>query len=150
GRYITQDPIGLAGGWSLYAYQPNPVNGIDPLGLSPADVALMRKKEQLHHQRAWDILSDTYDDMKRLNLGGPDQFFHCMAFCRVSKLNDACVSRAAKGLGYEKESRDYWLNIFGMYFRKVKLSHSEMIEDNNKDLAVNEHGLTCPFTQDCW
>ncbi|HFT7722845.1 TPA: RHS repeat-associated core domain-containing protein, partial [Escherichia coli] len=149
GRYITQDPIGLAGGWSLYAYPLNPVNGIDPLGLSPADVALMRKKEQLNHQRAWDILSDTYDDMKRLNLGGTDQFFHCMAFCRVSKLNDAGVSRSAKGQGYEKEIRDYGLNMFGMYGRKVKLSHSEMIEDNKKDLAVNEHGLTCPLTQDC-
>ncbi|WP_285896782.1 RHS repeat-associated core domain-containing protein, partial [Escherichia coli] len=149
GRYITQDPIGLAGGWSLYAYPLNPVNGIDPLGLSPADVALMRKKEQLNHQRAWDILSDTYDDMKRLNLGGTDQFFHCMAFCRVSKLNDAGVSRSAKGLGYEKEIRDYGLNMFGMYGRKVKLSHSEMIEDNKKDLAVNEHGLTCPSTTDC-
>ncbi|EGO3802667.1 RHS repeat protein, partial [Escherichia coli] len=149
GRYITQDPIGLAGGWSLYAYPLNPVNGIDPLGLSPADVALMRKKEQLNHQRAWDILSDTYDDIKRLNLGGTDQFFHCMAFCRVSKLNDAGVSRSAKGLGYEKEIRDYGLNMFGMYGRKVKLSHSEMIEDNKKDLAVNEHGLTCPLTQDC-
>ncbi len=149
GRYITQDPIGLAGGWSLYAYPLNPVNGIDPLGLSPADVALMRKKEQLNHQRAWDILSDTYDDMKRLNLGGTDQFFHCMAFCRVSKLNDAGVSRSAKGLGYEKEIRDYGLNLFGMYGRKVKLSHSEMIEDNKKDLAVNDHGLTCPSTTDC-
>ncbi|EOO4216977.1 RHS repeat-associated core domain-containing protein, partial [Escherichia coli] len=149
GRYITQDPIGLEGGWSLYAYPLNPVNGIDPLGLSPADVALIRRKDQLNHQRAWDILSDTYEDMKRLNLGGTDQFFHCMEFCRVSKLNDAGVSRSAKGLGYEKEIRDYGLNLFGMYGRKVKLSHSEMIEDNKKDLAVNDHGLTCPSTTDC-
>ncbi|EPR9939676.1 RHS repeat-associated core domain-containing protein, partial [Escherichia coli] len=149
GRYITQDPIGLEGGWSLYAYPLNPVNGIDPLGLSPADVALIRRKDQLNHQRAWDILSDTYEDMKRLNLGGTDQFFHCMAFCRVSKLNDAGVSRSAKGLGYEKEIRDYGLNLFGMYGRKVKLSHSEMIEDNKKDLAVNDHELTCPSTTDC-
>ena len=149
GRYITQDPIGLEGGWSLYAYPLNPVNGIDPLGLSHADVALIRRKDQLNHQRAWDILSDTYEDMKRLNLGGTDQFFHCMAFCRVSKLNDAGVSRSAKGLGYEKEIRDYGLNLFGMYGRKVKLSHSEMIEDNKKDLAVNDHGLTCPSTTDC-
>ena len=112
-------------------------------------VALIRRKDQLNHQRAWDILSDTYEDMKRLNLGGTDQFFHCMAFCRVSKLNDAGVSRSAKGLGYEKEIRDYGLNLFGMYGRKVKLSHSEMIEDNKKDLAVNDHGLTCPSTTDC-
>ncbi|ECW5368048.1 RHS repeat protein, partial [Salmonella enterica subsp. salamae] len=34
GRYITQDPIGGAGGWNLYQYPLNPVSKIDPLGLS--------------------------------------------------------------------------------------------------------------------
>ncbi|MEB0949567.1 RHS repeat-associated core domain-containing protein [Citrobacter sedlakii] len=33
GRYITQDPIGLRGGWNLYKYPLNPVQRIDPLGL---------------------------------------------------------------------------------------------------------------------
>ncbi|WP_141683143.1 RHS repeat-associated core domain-containing protein, partial [Gilliamella intestini] len=35
GRYITQDPIKLMGGTNLYQYCPNPVNCVDPLGLSP-------------------------------------------------------------------------------------------------------------------
>ncbi|VEA62816.1 protein RhsA [Salmonella enterica subsp. salamae] len=34
GRYITQDPIGLIGGWNGYAYPLNPVQHVDPLGLS--------------------------------------------------------------------------------------------------------------------
>nr|HAC6701229.1 DUF4329 domain-containing protein [Salmonella bongori serovar 66:z65:-] len=34
GRYITQDPIGLAGGWNLYQYPLNPIEKVDPLGLS--------------------------------------------------------------------------------------------------------------------
>ncbi len=33
GRYITQDPIGLQGGWNAYLYPVDPVRYIDPLGL---------------------------------------------------------------------------------------------------------------------
>jgi len=32
GRYITQDPVGLKGGWNLYLYPLNPVQNVDPLG----------------------------------------------------------------------------------------------------------------------
>lgn len=37
GRYITQDPIGLRGGWNLYVYIRNPIQQIDPLGLKGID-----------------------------------------------------------------------------------------------------------------
>jgi len=32
GRFTQVDPIGLAGGISLYAYAANPLNWLDPLG----------------------------------------------------------------------------------------------------------------------
>jgi RHS repeat-associated protein len=35
GRFITQDPIGLAGGENLYAYAPNPTGWMDPWGWMP-------------------------------------------------------------------------------------------------------------------
>lgn len=34
GRYITQDPIGLKGGWNPYTYPLDPVINVDPRGLS--------------------------------------------------------------------------------------------------------------------
>ncbi|MBB2334024.1 RHS repeat protein, partial [Escherichia sp. 93.0816] len=33
-QYRCVDPIGLRGGLNLYAYAPNPLSWIDPLGLS--------------------------------------------------------------------------------------------------------------------
>jgi len=35
GRYISQDPIGIAGGLNPYAYAPNPLTFADPFGLCP-------------------------------------------------------------------------------------------------------------------
>jgi uncharacterized protein RhaS with RHS repeats len=37
GRYITQDPIGLSGGLNNAIYPTNPIQKVDPLGLSPGD-----------------------------------------------------------------------------------------------------------------
>jgi RHS repeat-associated protein len=34
GRFISKDPIGFMGGANLYQYAPNPVEWVDPLGLS--------------------------------------------------------------------------------------------------------------------
>jgi len=40
GRFVTKDPIGFAGGVNLYAYvQNNPINRIDPTGLSSNDMS---------------------------------------------------------------------------------------------------------------
>ncbi|WKD25776.1 RHS repeat-associated core domain-containing protein [Pseudoalteromonas sp. KG3] len=36
-RFINQDPIGLVGGINHYQYAPNPVNWVDPFGLSCKD-----------------------------------------------------------------------------------------------------------------
>ncbi len=46
GRYITQVPIGLAGGINIYSYSLDPLLEVDPLGL--ATIKLDGKKIQVH------------------------------------------------------------------------------------------------------
>jgi RHS repeat-associated protein len=47
GRFISQDPIGLNGGENLYAYAPNSIRWVDPLGLNKADWRLFDSNGQL-------------------------------------------------------------------------------------------------------
>ena len=60
GRFISQDPIGLAGGINLYQYAPNPLVWVDPLGLSRSRTgkqtrlrALAEDPKQPGHIRGW-------------------------------------------------------------------------------------------------
>jgi hypothetical protein len=63
-RFTVQDPIGLEGGLNLYAYAPNPLIWIDPLGLTnalvtywppndgpfgPVEVSVMEKDTLIDH-----------------------------------------------------------------------------------------------------
>ncbi|TPQ45995.1 RHS repeat-associated core domain-containing protein [Burkholderia ubonensis] len=34
GRFVSKDPIGLAGGFNVYRYAPNPIAWVDPSGLT--------------------------------------------------------------------------------------------------------------------
>ncbi|WP_205297727.1 RHS repeat-associated core domain-containing protein, partial [Pantoea sp. Cy-639] len=45
GRFIRQDPISYVGGINLFAYAPNPIKWIDPLGLAVCRLNAADKKE---------------------------------------------------------------------------------------------------------
>jgi RHS repeat-associated protein len=76
GRYISQDPIGLLGGFALYAYVNDPLTWIDPLGLNKCGVGKYRDVGGHHiHAKAGfkghplyvagDALSISYEYMVR-------------------------------------------------------------------------------------
>ncbi|MEE5167405.1 RHS repeat-associated core domain-containing protein, partial [Pseudomonas alliivorans] len=57
GRFITQDPIGLDGGFNLYGYCRNPVAWIDPLGLDWNYFLTNSTGDTYYHGRASDNAS---------------------------------------------------------------------------------------------
>ncbi|WP_312951377.1 RHS repeat-associated core domain-containing protein [Superficieibacter sp.] len=55
GRFVVQDPIGLAGGVNLYSYVKNPLSYIDPLGLTGCSVNFSPKQLQKKFKHAIDF-----------------------------------------------------------------------------------------------
>ncbi|UXH42316.1 RHS domain-containing protein [Pseudomonas promysalinigenes] len=49
GRFSTQDPIGLEGGFNLYLYAPSPILWIDPMGLATYNTMPGIEGFQKHH-----------------------------------------------------------------------------------------------------
>ncbi|MGK9172617.1 RHS domain-containing protein [Yokenella regensburgei] len=134
GRYITQDPIGLKGGWNLYKYPFDPVNATDPLGLADDlfvfinSPGIQSELSKIMTNEPWymnsgetRILMNTLNDMTNWGLAQSDQFFHCTAFCRVSKSRTANKSNALV-MGVGKEMIDHakiFLDCMGMGINKV-------------------------------
>ena len=98
GRYITQDPIGLAGGWNVYRYAGNePVIHIDPKGLdiieTSADTALIGMPFGLAGLLlASNIADNSYQfgmemdfNVGGLHNGAADALRHCHWMCSMTK-----------------------------------------------------------------
>nr|WP_081667721.1 RHS repeat-associated core domain-containing protein [Serratia liquefaciens] len=52
GRFIRKDPIGYAGALNVYAYAPNPISWVDPLGLSPRCLTSRAARREAMRQAA--------------------------------------------------------------------------------------------------
>ncbi|MBH0743371.1 RHS domain-containing protein, partial [Salmonella enterica] len=57
GRYITQDPIGLEGGWNPYTYPLNSVVNIDPLGLKSCSERIVEAANELNDDPKYSYVS---------------------------------------------------------------------------------------------
>ena len=149
GRYITQDPIGLKGGWNLYNYPLDPVTGIDPLGLETCvinrdlavfgDSARSRNNPVTH---TFSVITDSNGDIihtyswgndANLNGWNIDQQIDLKsarealnsgkAECRSDIVDDKCVSAAFDILN-KKENN----HINGMVYFNCKTETTKLLD----------------------
>lgn len=80
GCYVSQDPIGLAGGIGLYQYVPDPLTWIDPLGLSCGRAGERIAKKHLK-KKGYKIIGSVQNksghgiDLVAVNRKGEIEFF---------------------------------------------------------------------------
>ena len=103
-RFISRDPIGLAGGMNEYGYvENNPLSMTDSLGLmgqgSGANGQQSRNVPALPPAQAAGATADfwrNYSDMRTANTIGADKYFHCKANCEATRRGRAGESMACR------------------------------------------------------
>jgi len=68
-RFIHQDPIGLVGGINHYQYAPNPVNWVDPFGLSCKEKYIVLGEGQAAVEIYANLMRDKFPDFEFRTIG---------------------------------------------------------------------------------
>jgi uncharacterized protein RhaS with RHS repeats len=157
GRYISQVPIGLAGGTNHYEYAGNPVSMVDPLGLETCALTPRGKMVGIGGHSALYISRGFVDTIGRnphltgmAVLYDPDGGYHQDVAKKLHKnskqncLADKVIipNQIAVGSGVDKEK-------FKNYHKKddVTMVCKDTTEEEEKELInkVYEHGHVDPF-----
>lgn len=113
GRFISQDPIGYAGGLNLFEYAPNPLNWVDPLGLAKkgAQSGGTPKQAQSKVRRGQAPAEITRIDEPEQSVPSSQWHAHCK--CGSGYNLDGSIHDKGKGdVTFSKKTKE-WLNDHG-------------------------------------
>ncbi|WP_431221813.1 RHS repeat-associated core domain-containing protein [Serratia sp. L9] len=109
GRFITPDPIGLMGGLNLYAYAPNPLIWVDPLGLKCTHSASNPKqahsaiKDKWGHPMSKRDMRELQNTVDRIKSNNPHYSNDGTTFGNTHSIGNPNSQRLDTGSGPYKE-----------------------------------------------
>ncbi|WP_460137712.1 RHS repeat-associated core domain-containing protein [Pseudomonas sp. S1_E04] len=123
GRYLTPDPVKLAGGINSYQYSPNPTGWVDPLGLNTCPGGDGCKPEVTANEPAKTVKADEGDAVLP-KTGGAERSAKYSANWKTANLNENIVKFA--GTDPTVTTTDKGKKIY-----KNPLNGVEVVEDIN-------------------
>ena len=140
GRFVSQDPIGLFGGFNLYTYVPNPLEWIDPLGLAGNRIKCVGHTPQktsatgravmqrmLKERRIRGINSSQIDSLRKPeDIPSTAQFFdtHTKQWYPITKAH----------MGHKEDAVTYWNREGGFHGARSDEVTSWMKDPDNYEL----------------
>ncbi|ENT2615739.1 RHS repeat-associated core domain-containing protein, partial [Shigella boydii] len=144
GRYITQDPIGLNGGWNLYKYPLNPINYAEKVWNNPNIITIGT------HGDPQSVYDENYNkiDVKTLanEVRNHPKFKHGMSVrllsCNTGKGNNSYAQQLADELGV----RVYDPDQYDWYYSNGKVEPWGGFYDANNQLQMDTNQPGNEFT----
>ncbi|MBV6290214.1 RHS repeat-associated core domain-containing protein, partial [Pseudomonas aegrilactucae] len=116
GRFISNDPSGYLGGYNLFAYTYDPINWVDPLGLSKKKEQGTPKQAQRKNEKKQGPSDITRIDEPEMSV--PNSQWHAHCKCGSGYNQDGTVHDKGKGdVTFSRKTID-WLNDHGWSIEK--------------------------------
>ncbi|MGY2211198.1 RHS repeat-associated core domain-containing protein, partial [Pseudomonas pergaminensis] len=138
GRYLTPDPVKLAGGINTYQYTPNPTKWIDPLGLSKCPGADGCKPR--HHAEDPAENAKINEGVVELPKGFDTKLSRNAAFRRAKEIGGIPKSTQPIMI-YREAIRDQDRHVTGrVYVFSLKKHHTTKILEHSLGHTEGNHG----------
>ena len=94
GRFVSAEPIGYAGVLNLYAYAPNPVDWVDPIGLSKKISGTPRQAQRKVLKKQAPLEIDCINEPEEI---APQSQWHAQCQCGPGYNQDGSIHDEGKG-----------------------------------------------------
>ncbi|NVZ70602.1 RHS repeat-associated core domain-containing protein, partial [Pseudomonas costantinii] len=138
GRYLTPDPVKLAGGINAYQYAPNPTGWVDPIGLSTCPGGDGCKPKHTADDPAKAVKVDEGD--VELPKGSDSKLSRNGAFRKAKEIGGIPQNTQPKEI-YREKIRDQDKHVMGrVYVFSLKEGHYTKIHEHSLGHLEGNHG----------
>ncbi|SDQ63374.1 RHS repeat-associated core domain-containing protein [Pseudomonas sp. UC 17F4] len=113
GRFVGKDPIGFAGGLNVYAYAPNPVEWVDPLGLAKKKIKASGTPKQAQTKVKREQAPSEIDRIDAPQQNVPHSQWHAHCPCGSGYNLDGSIHDKGRGDVTFSRKTIEWLNDHG-------------------------------------